>query len=120
MVESLLLHFGSRGYLVMPCSVLRAAGAVSGPGPKLSWEVSGYQQWAGVGLLPLNDAQKGMAGFIGVCSNVANEDERSLIHGSVEQPQLPFTSALLQIRPSGLFSFWNKPVVVYIGPPSWQ
>lgn len=94
-VESLLLHLRSRGYLVIPCSVLRTAGAVSGPGPKLRWEVLGYQQRADVGLLRHNDAQKGTAGFIGVCSSVANEDKRSLIHGSAEQPQLPFTSALL-------------------------
>lgn len=74
-VESLLLHLQC---LVRPCSFLRAAGAVSEPGsrPKLSWEVAGYQQRPGVGLLLHNNlsAWKEIAGFIGISSSVANED----------------------------------------------
>lgn len=49
-VESLLLHLQC---LVRPCSFLRAAEA--GSRPKLSWEVAGYQQRPGVGLLLHNN-----------------------------------------------------------------
>lgn len=67
-----------RNCLLRPFSFLRAAGAVSEPGPglKLSWEVAGYQQRPGVGIL-LHDklsAWKEIAGFMGVSRSVANED----------------------------------------------
>lgn len=77
-VESLLPRLQCRSCLSRPFSVLGAAGAVSEPGPglKLSWEVAGYQQRPGAGIL-LHDSLsvwKEMAGFIGVSSSVANED----------------------------------------------